>query len=225
MQKNYTIEELQEMTENKEQDNKTEYSIEYTALVMQEYLKQKAREDKVYKATMKKWKKEAATENNENSTTNDSEDSNNEEFEMKYKTKMKLVENALANNNLLARLYIRENIDRIEEYATDFQIDNIMHEYKRNREYADKTPDDYCYGRDYSFSCAYGDERDMQYTFFSGIVDALILAIDTNDWYTVAEILTGKAYRDWENNDKYSTPYENYIGDERYRADDELLNT
>lgn len=44
-------------------------------------------------------------------------------------------------------------------------------------------------------------------------------------WYTVAEILTGKAYRDWENDDKYSTPYENYIGDESYRVNNELLNT
>ena len=78
---------------------------------------------------------------------------------------------------------------------------------------------------DYSFSLAYGDERDMQYTFFSGIINALVLAIDTNDWYTVAEILTGKAYRDWENDDKYSTPYENYIGDESYRVNNELLNT
>lgn len=225
MQKNLNIEELQEMTENKEQDNETEYSIEYTAPVMQEYLKQKAREDKVYKATMKKWKKEAATENNENSTTNDSENSNDEEFEIKYKTKMKLVENALANNNLLARLYIQENRNRIEEYATDFQIDNIMLEYKSKRKYADENPDNSLYNRDYSFSWAYGDERDMQYTFFSGIIDALVLAIDTNDWYTVAEILTGKAYRDWENDDKYSTPYENYIGDESYRVNNELLNT
>ena len=173
---------------------------------------------------MKKWEKEAA-ENNENSTTNDSENSNDEEFEIKYKTKMKLVENALANNNLLARLYIQENINRIEEYATDFQIDNIMREYKSNKEFAEKNPDNGCYDRNYSFSWAYGDERDMQYTFFSGIIDALVLAIDTNDWYTVAEILTGKAYRDWENDDKYSTPYENYIGDESYRADNELLNT
>ena len=173
---------------------------------------------------MKQWKKEA-TKDNEKSTMNDTQNSNDEEFEIDYKAKMKLVENALANHNLLARLYIKENRKRIERYATDFQIDNIMHEYKINRKYADEDPDNCLYDRDYSFSDAYYEENDMQWTFISGIVDALVLAIDTNDWYTVAEILTGKAYNDWENDDKYSEPYENYIGDKRYRADEKLLNT